>query len=599
MVFASRRRARLAPGHDVPRPRHAVTTTPTVPRHRRTGWPGFAPWLRRSGRAVIGTALLLGGLATSVDLAVAGTPGHDPANGSWVGGLVLDPGPEPLVLWQLPGSNGRLGTCITAGGNGPLHGTYRYTSTITDAVYAELNHLYAQPGTPDMRLAELSALNSAKYDRVDKKVQWSYVVNGQGGTSVADADAMLARAGELAGPYTVSVDWPAADNRAGHPYTATVTVRSATGHPVPQARVSLTATNATLAAGSASTDAGGRAAVGFTITPGTSSTVTIHASVQSWTTLQTWSAAGQQTMLVAGAPSTQAGQHTGSVLRTRVVRLVKAAADDPRSTPVAGYVYEISDDHGRVVAPAVTTGLTPGSASAGELLVGGRYRAREVKVPPGAKLYIPTDATLSFTVPAGVEPWTFVATDPAVPRPAVTTHVSAEVATVGQQLADTVDIWGNDGEDGFITATLHGPVVVPSGRCTDVTLAQFEAAPSHAITVAVLGSRDHGNGSYLVHGPPAAAPGCWGWSEELRLTPSGATATSPPTAPHESTLVTRPHTPPAQVPPAPTPPAGTPPPSAPPLSRTGTSTAPQLAVGVTAFGAGVLVLVAGRRRRQS
>ena len=127
------------------------------------------------------------GLATSVALAVAGTPGHDPANGSWVGGLVLSPGPEPLVLWRLPGAGGRFGTCIQSGSNGPLRGTYTESGIITDPVYAELNHLYAQPGTSDVRLAELSALNSAKYDLVDKHVQWSYLVNGQGATSVADA----------------------------------------------------------------------------------------------------------------------------------------------------------------------------------------------------------------------------------------------------------------------------------------------------------------------------------------------------------------------------------------------------------------------------
>ena len=538
---------------------------------------------------------------------MAGTPGHDPANGSWVGGLVLAPGPEPLVLWQLPGSGGRLGTCITAGGNGPARGPYRYIATITDAVYAELNHLYAQPGTSDVRLAELSALNSAKYDRADKKVQWSYLVNGQGGTSVADADAMLSRAAELAGPYAVSVSWPVADNRTEHAYTATVTVRSASGHPVPAARVSLTATNATLTSTAATTDSGGHAYVGFTIPRGTSSTFTIRASVQSWTTLQTWSSPGQQTMLVAGTPNTQAGQHTGAVVRTRLVHLVKTAIGDARGVPEAGYVYEISDEHGQVVAPAVTSTAGPSAAAVGDLLVGESYRARELKVPPGAHLYIPTENTVSFTVPAGIEPWTFVATDPSVPHPTVITHASAEVARIGQVLADDVDVSGDDGEDGVIDATVHGPVVVPSGRCGDVTLDQYGAAPLHTVSVAVVGARGRGNGRYRVTGPVAAAAGCWGWSEKLTLRPSGATATSPPTAAHESTLVTRPSIPPATVPPATVPPAtvppvswppaGSPPATVPPLGRTGSTTAAQLAVGVAALTAGAAVLRAGRRRR--
>lgn len=501
------------------------------------------------------------------------------------------------MLWQLPGAGGRLGTCITAGGNGPLRGPYSYSATITDAAYAELNHLYAQPGTSDVRLAELSALNSAKYDRVDKKLKWSYLVNGQGGTSVTDADAMLARASQLAGPYTVSVSWPAADNRTGHPYTATATVRSASGHPVPQARVSLTATSATLTATSATTDANGHAAVGFTIPAGTSSTFTIRASVQSWTTLQTWSAAGQQTMLVTGTPGTQSGQHTGPVVRTRLVHLVKTAAGDPGGTPVAGYVYEITDDHGQVVAPAVTSAAAQSAATVGDLLVGAQYRARELKVPSGAQLYIPTNNVVTFTVPPGTSPWTFVATDPTVPHPAITTHASAEVARIGQVLADDVYLTGDDGEDGFIDATLHGPVVVASGRCSDVTLAQYEAAPSHTVTVAIVGTRDGGNGRYRVTGLPAAAAGCWGWSEKVTLSPSGATATAPPTAAHESTLVSRPYTPPTTVPPAATPPAGSPPTATPPLGRTGSNSAPELAVGIAALAAGVVVLSAGRRRR--
>ena len=133
--------------------------------------------------------------------------------GRWPGAVARA---EPLVLWRLPGAGNLLGTCITAGGSGPLHGPYAYTGTISDPVYAELNHLYAHAGTSDVRLAELSALNSAKYDGVDKQVQWSYVVNGQGATSLADARAMLTTAANLAGPYTVSIAWPADATRTGH-----------------------------------------------------------------------------------------------------------------------------------------------------------------------------------------------------------------------------------------------------------------------------------------------------------------------------------------------------------------------------------------------
>jgi hypothetical protein len=104
--------------------------------------------------------------------------------------------------------------------NGPLHGPYRLARTITDPIYGELNHLYASGSTSDVRLAELSALNSHAYDIVDKDVQWSYLVNRTGGTSVADAGDMLERATELAGPYTVRIDSPSGV-RSGPRYTAT------------------------------------------------------------------------------------------------------------------------------------------------------------------------------------------------------------------------------------------------------------------------------------------------------------------------------------------------------------------------------------------
>lgn len=512
-------------------------------RHLHKSWRrGLAPWLHRLGRvAVAVTVTALAAILTPLVFAAAGTPGSEGSSGSWVGGRVFTSPFEPLVLWKVPGAGGRLGTCIDANAHGPLRGPYTKHATITDAVYGELNHLYARADTSDVQLAELSALNSHKYDHIDRGMQWSYLVNGRGGTSVAGANAMLARAASLAGPYTVVVSWPAADTATNTPYSATVSVTSASGKPVPGAVVSVSGTNVTLSVHSVTTDSAGRAVVGFRIPDGTSSTFTIAASVQSWTSVDVYASAGEQGMLVTGPPSTQGGQHTGPVRRLRTVYLVKVAAHDPTHTPVAGYRFAITDAVGTVVVPSVTTGTSPTAAPLGALAVGATYHARELGGPPGGPLYVPVDATTTFVVPPGTTTWTLEAADPEMPTPTIVTRVGLGQTITGQPLVDEVSVTGDDGEDGTIAATLYGPVPAPpSGACSDVTLAEFTASAAHPVTAHVDGAHNGGNGTYPIVGPAASLPGCWGWAETLTLTPSGATATSLPTAANESTLVTTP-----------------------------------------------------------
>jgi hypothetical protein len=484
------------------------------------------------------TVVVLAALAAIVPVAVwAGTPGSDPANGSWVGGEVLAPGSEQLVLWNLPGSGGALGTCIDAHVNGPLHGPYRLARTITDPIYGELNHLYASGSTSDVRLAELSALNSHAYDIVDKDVQWSYLVNRTGGTSVADAGDMLERATELAGPYTVRIDSPSGV-RSGPRYTATVSVTSARRVPVPGARVTVSATNVHLSATQVTTDQDGRASVVFTVPAGTTTSYTLRASVQSWTNVAVYTAPGEQQMLSSAPPTTQRGARAGSIVRDRAVSIVKAATDDPARTPVAGYTYRIADAKGTVIT-TVTTSSTP--ANVGRLTIGARYTATEIARPVDGTLYIPVEPSTTFTVPDGATTWTLLARDPRIPVPSLGTQVTSERAVVGQRLSDVVTLAGNDGENGTIEATLYGPVAPPrSGGCADLSLAQYRAAAAQHVTAEVDGSRTGGNGTITVVGPVVVQPGCYGWAEQLTLRPSGATATSLPTAPHESSLVTLP-----------------------------------------------------------
>jgi hypothetical protein len=175
--------------------------------------------------------------------------------------------------------------------------------------------------------------------------------------------------------------------------------------------------------------------------------------------------------------------------------------------------------------------------SLGQLLIGASYRVTEIGVPAGAKLYIPKKNTWEFVVPAGVTTWTVSAADPAIPTPRLATSMPVSQVVVGQRLTDHVIISGDDGEAGTLTARLLGPVMPPaSDLCSDLDLAAYTAAPSQVVTVPV-----EGNGLVLVPGPILTKAGCYGWAETLRLTLSGATASSPPTAPHESAVVTTPH----------------------------------------------------------
>jgi hypothetical protein len=265
------------------------------------------------------------------------------------------------------------------------------------------------------------------------------------------------------------------------------------------------------------------------------------------------------------------------------------------------------------VIPSVVSGTTP--VDLGRLTMGATYTATEIAGPPGGPLYVPVKNTLEFTVPDGSAVWTLLAQDPRMPTPSLATQVTSERAVVGQSLTDVVTVTGNDGENGTIDAVLHGPVPAPrSGGCAAVTLAAYEAARATHVTAVLDGSVNSGNGDVRVTSPPVTAPGCYGWAETLTLQPSGAKASSPPTAPHESTLVTKPPVqvnvvpPPGRVttPPMTAPPATTPPhrpnASAPPeLAQTG---APipvvrtvLLGLGLIALGSSAMVATGRRGRR--
>jgi hypothetical protein len=75
-------------------------------------------------------------------------------------------------------------------------------------------------------------------------------------------------------------------------------------------------------------------------------------------------------------------------------------------------------------------------------------------------------------------------------------------------------------------------------HCSDLTDAQYVAAPFSTVTLAIDGSKNSGNRTYEIVGPIVHGPGCYGWAERLTLTPSRVSVNAPPTAPHESAWIT-------------------------------------------------------------
>jgi len=168
--------------------------------------------------------------------------------------------------------------------------------------------------------------------------------------------------------------------------------------------------------------------------------------------------------------------------------------------------------------------------------------------PNGTATSAPTAPMESQVVTPAVVP---------VPAPVLTigTVASPQSAAPGATLRDTVTVGGDTGESGTINATLFGPVQ-PNADGSPLTLAQYQAAPAQQFTAPINGAVNMGNGDVVIQGPVVTQPGTYGWAETATVTAAGGTApngtaTSAPTAPMESQVVT-----PAVVPvPVVTPPA--------------------------------------------
>jgi uncharacterized protein (DUF427 family) len=229
---------------------------------------------------------------------------------------------------------------------------------------------------------------------------------------------------------------------------------------------------------------------------------------------------------------------TESSLVTIPVSFVKASTTDPTDTPIAGAVFTLETGSGVVLATGLTSGASAVVISAPGVyfMQGATYELVEATAPPG--YYVPTNNVTTFTIPSGATTFIALATDPPMPTPALSSQVSAKNQAPGTRLTDSVVVVGDDGESGFIQAVLYGPVAPPASMsCSDLTLAQWQAAATQITTVSI-----DGNGTYRVTGPSATATGCYAWGDTLTLDPSGASAMSSPLVASEQTLVAVPVT---------------------------------------------------------
>ena len=508
-----------------------------APRHSRR-------WLSLAGVLALLGAVVAVGSATSVHTALAdvASPHRDTGYydgngaGSWDGGYAGMSGVSGSQEWF----------CVTVGGGEPdAFGPYSYAlaggmssngATLSTAQLAWAYQRYGHDGNNDngaalWQLTEENINNDA--------LPVSYLTASE----LTAYTNIVTQARRYGGPYTLTVNGlpsNATDPNFTSTYAAYVHV-SGPGGSISGVAVALSATGASIWA-SATTDSSGDA--WFNVRP-TNQNFTVSARISDPADLIRADAQGTtpstSQSIVSYGNVTHSATAKGSVDPTVTASLVKLTVGNP--TPQQATFNVVDDTVGATLpnSPITTNAGSPTPLS--YITPGHRYTFTETVAPPGA--YIPADPNFVVTVPTTAgNGYQITLTDPKMPVLGVATVASPAQTTVrtGVPLADAVTVTGDDGENGTITATLHGPVTPAAGAtdCTGITAAQWAAAATRRYTASVVGSTNGGNGTYTVTSTPVTALGCYGWSEVVTVTPSGASTTSAATATGESTLVTAP-----------------------------------------------------------
>ncbi|MEO9240044.1 MAG: hypothetical protein ABI418_18360, partial [Jatrophihabitantaceae bacterium] len=330
-----------------------------------------------------------------------------------------------------------------------------------------------------------------------------------------------------------------ANGRFNTTYTATV-------HGDAKTTYTLSSVGANLSTKSVTTSSAGTAIFNYLV-PGTttSRTFTITVGGTVYSRMDEYAAVDQpasqsQTVTTWGSgPANSTAR--GAVDPFISASITKLTAGDASRTPQAATFRVVDKTTGQIVRTSFST-VAGRPTPLGQAFVPCHTDVfTETKAPAGA--YIPIPGTFTVTIPCTASNgFSIVLTDPRIPLVTVSTTANFEQTPYGTQLVDRVTLTGDDGEAGTITGSLKRLAGV---RCAAATAAQWAAAAVvGTYSTPIVGSfGDHkGNGVYTVTGPvPAASEtGAWGWFETAKLTPSGATASSPYGAPHECTDVTRP-----------------------------------------------------------
>lgn len=499
----------------------------------------------RRALAIAATIALTASIAAPVivtshaNSASASTAGTFSGGGSYIGGVVDYAYDEPMVAWKVPGFPGAVAGCVTPNLD-PPYATYskrtESSATKKNALLGTLAYMIWDGDHSDKRVAEVADYISWQVS--GNNTMQTFVNNGQDGLSLSDQNTLIDKAKTLAGPYTVTFSslGSASTNQRGSYTTSYVHVDSVYGLAAPGVDVTLSSGTASFADATVTTNSNGDAAFKWmapTSYTGTSVSITGTVKyVQSYYLYHN----GQTQDLVGQGPLKSAGTATTAPLPPAYVpaNIIKYATGDASKTPIAGAQFNIVDATTGTTLANITTKTTPVAIS--NVVPGHTLKVTETAAPP--RFYLPANPVAYYTVPSGGLAIQFA--DPQIQNVTVATvagKVNPGPAT-GQQLTDTVTVRNNNGGSGSIASVVYGPAPLPaSGQCSDVTLAQWNAAGhSSTITTSITpgsgGWDASGNGTVTVTGPIEIKPGCYGWGV-IPTIEGTQEALYPPTSPNE------------------------------------------------------------------
>jgi len=455
-------------------------------------------------RILLGSLLALAGLgATSAGAATTTTPPVSGAlvgfnfSGTWVGSWQLSNGASPVYA-ENPATGYLTGSYALAG-----------TQPLTADNYA-VGYLISHYGTNSGAnvQAEVAALVSLHTASANASAAYNLLSAGQ----KSAAGQLWSVATSAAGPYSVSLRWPASVSR-GVAAQAEVVVTTSTGAPAPNMAVALSATNATLTQSTVTTGANGTGLIGFTVpanaTGGSMSITAAAAAVAGILKFNpTGSPAGRPAAIGAGTAVRYATTNTTSFALAHQVNLVTYV--NAPGVDVAGASFSLMDSQGKTVG-TFTTQTTP--VSLGNLTEGETYRLVSTATPSGT--YAPASA---YAIKVATTNQTQQYSVTLRSTPSLSLVVSSDKAPVtGGSAGLGVTVSGNDDETGTLTATLYGPLSAPS--CASIAQATWSGAAKSSYSQAIAA-----NGRYHVQSQALSAPGCYSWGAVAMISPSHAGA---------------------------------------------------------------------------